>query len=366
MNPRVLSWARDASGLNHDEAAKRLQVKPERLLEWESGDLEPTVVQLRKLAQVYDRTPAFFFLSETPATDFPAPPDYRSPEQHSRPSYALLRQLRECVQRRDTLMELEGLAEPFQLSNFASLGPQEAAAAVRAHLGVYVDDQRRTRGVYQMLALWTSAVESAGALVFQSSKFPIEEARGVSVHFPEWPVILLNSKDAPAGRIFTLFHEIFHLIRGGGGLCELADDVAEERRCNRFAAELLMPSHVLAEVSPNEGVDAVRRLARTLKVSKMAMAVRLLQLGLLEQSAFDEIRRETELAVSKRDGGDNPLIPYFRLRLCDVGRKYATAVLDAQSRDEITLAHASRLIGTKVQHLEKMEEALQNSSHAST
>ena len=54
-NPGVLLWARRMAGLNLAEAAHKASMKPERLADWEEGELRPTVTQLRKLADIYKR-----------------------------------------------------------------------------------------------------------------------------------------------------------------------------------------------------------------------------------------------------------------------------------------------------------------------
>ena len=55
INPTVLTWARQESGYLPEPVAKRLNVKPERLLAWERGDLKPTVRQAQNLAKFYCR-----------------------------------------------------------------------------------------------------------------------------------------------------------------------------------------------------------------------------------------------------------------------------------------------------------------------
>ena len=50
LQPGVLRWARQRAGLSEDELAKKMQVKLERVLEWEhSGEISPA--QVRRLAQ---------------------------------------------------------------------------------------------------------------------------------------------------------------------------------------------------------------------------------------------------------------------------------------------------------------------------
>jgi hypothetical protein len=57
---------------------------------------------------------------------------------------------------------------------------------------------------------------------------------------------------------------------------------AEEREADAFAAELLMPEHLVREAVSGQDVD-VARLAERFEVSRKAMQTRLLQLGLAER-----------------------------------------------------------------------------------
>jgi len=45
VNPDLLTWAREQSGYAAGPVAKRLNVKLERLLAWERGELKPSVRQ---------------------------------------------------------------------------------------------------------------------------------------------------------------------------------------------------------------------------------------------------------------------------------------------------------------------------------
>jgi len=67
IKPEILVWARTSAGYRDlDEAATKVGVKPEKLAAWESGSDSPTVVQLRKVAGVYKRPIAVFYLPNVP------------------------------------------------------------------------------------------------------------------------------------------------------------------------------------------------------------------------------------------------------------------------------------------------------------
>ncbi len=66
VSPPLLAWAREQSGYAPEPVAKRLSIKPERLLAWERGDLKPTVRQAEELARFYQRPFGVFFLPQPP------------------------------------------------------------------------------------------------------------------------------------------------------------------------------------------------------------------------------------------------------------------------------------------------------------
>jgi transcriptional regulator with XRE-family HTH domain len=68
INPALISWARDTAGFTVAEAAKKLGIEEERLVGWEqpAADDGPSIPQLRKLAALFKRPLAVFYLSEPP------------------------------------------------------------------------------------------------------------------------------------------------------------------------------------------------------------------------------------------------------------------------------------------------------------
>src|SRR5512139_628699 len=107
VNPTVLTWARQESGYLPEPVAKRLNVKLERLLAWERGDLKPTVRQAQDLAKFYHRPFGVFFLPEPPTLP-PLAAEYRRlpgvrPGVES-PEFRLA--LRVMSQRREVALEL--------------------------------------------------------------------------------------------------------------------------------------------------------------------------------------------------------------------------------------------------------------------
>ena len=87
-------------------------------------------------------------------------------------------------------------------------------------------------------------------MVFQFNNVEIDNAESLSVYHDVLPFIGINKKDTEKAKVFTLFHELAHLMRRSSSLCTVEintpnDD--EERICDQIAGEVLLPSVKLKE-----------------------------------------------------------------------------------------------------------------------
>src|SRR6266849_7603075 len=241
VKPELLTWARDAAGLSVEDAARRIHVDLKRLEQWERGKSRPTINQLGKMADVYKRPLGVFFLPHPP-TEETAPPDFR--RSHTPADAVLSPELRLAIRRvrlkRQTalelLKELEQKPPSFSLTAQIGQDPEEVAAVLRHGLGAGTD--RIAADAREHFNRWRSALQAAGVLVFQSEKIEVEEMRGFSITDRPLPVVVVNIKDAPAARNFSLFHETAHILLGRSGLCNFEEDGDSSQQrvetfCNR-------------------------------------------------------------------------------------------------------------------------------------
>lgn len=383
VKPSLLRWARETAGLRPEQAAKRIGVQPGRVIEWEEGRLRPTVSQLRKAADVYKRPLAVFFLPEPPAQPAPLHDFRRLPaDMPARLSPELLLEMRRARRRRAVALELlSDLDRPvLELPLRAGLDedPEEVATRARAWLRVPLDEQARWDGDYGPLNAWLAVFEARGILVFQTGDVPLEEMRGFSLNERRLPVVMLNAKDAPRGRVFTLMHEFTHLMLSQGGVCDplrvrrqaRTADERVEVYCNRTAGAILVPREPLvghplvAPVrGPREWADGpLQQLADQFAVSREVILRRLLILG-RTTSDFYERKREEYLAhyraleaqAREREG----FAPLFRVVVRDNGREYTRLVLEAFDRERITPADVSDYLGVRLKHLENIAGAVE-------
>ncbi len=386
IKPELLRWARETAGMTVEVAARKLGVKPARLTDWETDRLRPTVGQLRKAANVYKRPFAVFFLPAPPAQPEPLHDFRRLPdEQLPPPSPALLLEMRRARRRRmvalELLADLDLQVPRFPLRDSLEDDPDLVAARGREWLGITIDQQARWVGPYDALNGWIAAFEARGALVFQTGAVGVDEMRGFSISDQRLPVIVLNAKDAPRGRVFTLMHEFTHVVLNRSGLCDpervqrsrwRTPDEQVEVFCNYVAGALLVPAdalltdpRVVTAPRPREWDDeTISALAEHFAVSREVILRRFLILGATTEEFYERKRAEyleqyRAQAERVREAGGFP--PIFRVTLRDNGRRYTQLVLDALERERITFADVSDYLGVRVKHLDNIAVALERS-----
>lgn len=375
VSPALLTWARESLNLSREEAARKVGVPTEVLDAWESNEDAPSVAQLRKLARVYKRPLAVFFLPEPP-TEFLPLRDFRRPlGTHDRPWTSdlilVMRRVREQQEAVVELRRLVGDPTPDRPSIGTFDDVERFAAAARQILNVSLHEQWAWADKYQALNAWINALEQLGILVLQTRDVGMPEMRGFSLDHETVPAIVLNGSDSVRGRIFTAMHELSHVLLRAPGVCDLHDTVDRpdarddiERFCNQAAAVMLMPSEALEREPelahpPRDGrwSDTVLyALAERYSVSQEALLRRLVSLGYATWEYYLERRANYEEAYrAARDAGKNQRPPFARIVVRDLGRAYVRLVLDAYHGQRINTSDVSDYLGVKVRHIEKLQ-----------
>ncbi|WP_213573259.1 XRE family transcriptional regulator [Rhodococcus sp. USK13] len=361
VEPDTIVAARISTGHDVESAAKKLGVAPEKLNSWELGDARPTLAQARNMAKLYGTTIAAL-LTNIEANFEPVPrlPDFR--RDHDRPvTTAVIGELRKARDRRKRLLELSGPTGEFPRLDLRRSSIEEVANEVRRLTGVSIDDQRKFRDAGAALNGWIRAVERLGVLVFQVSRIPTSEFLGMSYYEELQPIILLNGADIPQRRIFTLFHELGHLLSRTSGICDIYSGGASESTCNAFAAAFLLPeAALLAALGHQEPIGALDRLSKHFRVSQSAVAVRLRELGRISARELSrQLAIAREKAQAPREPSDNAgFVPPYVLKLRNLGETYVSSVLDAMHEGTISAVDASYFLDAKLPTIDKMEREI--------
>ena len=369
-NPSLLLWARESAGLTLEVAARKATVTAERLSAWERNEQKPTFAQLRKLANVYKRPLAIFYLAESPLRFQPMHDFRRVTRDLETQSPELTLEIRKARDRREwaleLLSEIEGKPPKIERTLTTNNDSETAATMLRELLGVSLENQRTWRTDYEAFRQWRVLIENAGMLTFQANGVEVGEARGFSIAERPLPVAVANIKDAPRGRIFTLLHEVVHILLSDGGICDLHESTEDkasriEAFCNRVAGATLFPRAALL------GSDVVQRhrkgqvqwaddelatLSREFGGSREAALVRLLTLGLTTERFYHEKRDEyLELYAEQRKKDKGGFAPPHEVALTSAGPTFIGLVLESFNRERITASDVSDYLQVRLKHL---------------
>jgi Zn-dependent peptidase ImmA (M78 family) len=306
VNPEILRWARIKSGYSLEQVASRMKKSAALIRSWEDGDSSPTYLQLEALAyRIYKRPVAIFF--------FPQPPEemdlvqsFRTLPQTEKDKFTTdtLLALREAQAMQWTLKEINEGVNPSREKIFLDLRAgtdvdlQRWTGEARRYLAVDLAVQKSWPDTREAFEHYRETLEEKGTFVFKRP-FKQKDIFGFSLGDPEFPLIYINSSVAYSRQIFSLFHELAHILLGGNGVTERDDNYIEalaephreiEMLCNRFAAEFLVPK---ADFAPKlKGLvvddDSIESLAREYNVSREVILRKLLAAHLIEKSDYEQ------------------------------------------------------------------------------
>ena len=363
ITPEVLKWVRERRiKVTLAYAAERLRVKPEQLEAWENDRDLPSFAQLKKIARLYKTHISIFYLPKPPTdfqplTDFRVLPGSSAPDEEQ--TYRLNANIVETYERRERLIELyELLGEsPTRVTlNFnINTDPKQAAQKITKFLEFDRKQLQQEKDKYAALKFWKRIVEAKEILVCQTSVNPhlsVERKtmRGFCISETPFPIIVINPKDNPYSRIFTITHELVHLAIGKSVIQNSHFEEANinkrnriESFCNKVAAEVLLPEDELLEEVKLETLERdLPKISRYFHVNPAAIMCRLLSLKLISQHSYQTFTNEQHKKYDSTSN-DNKDVPtkYYKRLLNASGEYFARIAFTAYYDDRITLAELS-------------------------
>jgi Zn-dependent peptidase ImmA (M78 family)/transcriptional regulator with XRE-family HTH domain len=380
VKPALLRWARESAHLSPEEVAQRLSRPVEEILAWESplNADSPSYAQLEKLAyELYKRPLAIFFLPSPPSEPKPEAEFRALPETDlrnlNRDTVLLIRRARAY---QTSLEELFGgrspVAEPFwkRVTLDESKPVSAQAARVRAMLGVPPVGAREWGGPdgEQALKLWRTAIEAGGVFVFKDT-FKQRELSGFCLADPELPVIMINNSTTKTRQIFSVLHELAHVLTHRRAISTFDDSRLErlapteqriERFCNRVAAEILVPSDDFSErvASLPQNIEALTsddfaELAARYRVSREVILRRFRDADRVSRAFYEERKREwnaQRLEENEGSGGN-----FYLTKRSYLSERLMSEVFARYGRRQITVDEAADFIGVKPKQVEELE-----------
>ena len=316
ITPAVVQWARERSGYSIEDAERHFK----KIAAWETGAALPTYVQVEEMADRFKVPVAVFFFPQPPEV----PPLEKSFRTLTAEDFAAIPRrvrffLRQGRAMQVNLAELNDGKNPAErlitrdLHVTPNTSLDKIAAKVRAYLGVSIDEQAAWKNVEEALEKWREVFATKAGIYAFKDAFRAPNYFGFCLYDDEFPVIYLNNSSAKSRQIFTLFHELGHLLFHTSGV-DLLDDpflkhlgAAEQKIeiiCNGLAARVLVPDDVLDKMLKGVKIGrlAASQLAAHFNVSREVIYRKFLDRGLIEADEYVAAAKEWAAQLKKPEG----------------------------------------------------------------
>lgn len=351
INPDVLKTLREGSGYTVEEIAKKIKTTANKVHEAEKGIASFTLTQIKKLAEIYHRSLAAFFTDALPAmptlTDFRINREKRlTPQVYvaERRAYYIANKLTELTDRRSQMPDFPEL-----------LKPDELAHEFRKYLKVALLKSKKPE---EILTHYKQILEETFLISIIELPLKADDVRGFSVS-GDISVVVLNEGDNAAIKLFSLFHEIYHLLKRTSGICSIEIEQKDgniEASCNLFAAEFLVPLDDLKEEYgrfPQLDENTISELSMIYGVSKQVIMLRLLWLGYMPKERYEQFKKEGEAKAKKKGFGRRDWDKVFQNR---VGNLVVRETANAYRSGKISYSEVMDILSLKAKYTEKFIE----------
>ncbi len=371
INPEILKWALRRNRMSIEQLAHHMKKDVEEVRLWESGGKSPSYSALETLAYSVLKIPLAVFL-------FPEPPDIednvtkfrRLPEyEMERLSSDTLQIIRSSQGFQDALVELIGMdgdnRKIFIDIDAKNMAPDYMAKLTREYINISIEEQFKFSGTEAALKAWRHAVEKAGVFTFKNT-FKDRYISGFSLLHEQFPIIVINNSNSFSRQIFTLIHELGHILLGIHGITDVDESYinymsSDEREleifCNQFAAELLVPREVFENDIPRSFYPSIiGELADKYSVSREVILRRFLEYSVVSQKYYIEQTTEWNrdyLRSIVGKGGD-----WYRTRLAYLGEGYTTLAFENYHSGRVSKEQLGEYLNINSKNIDKLETYL--------
>lgn len=370
VNGGIIRWAREFYNMSPDEAAQAIGVDISRYMNWEDGTEHPTYAKLKKISDVFRKPSAVFF--------FPEPPQLPTIKGD-------LRTLPDDIVNtfsKNVIVQFEK-AKVYQLSLKELYGKKESIVSQRSSFPKDIDQlcdffrmqlefplsaQKARKSTKVVFEIFREKFYDIGIYVFKDA-FKDNRISGICVNDEQFPVIIINNSMSFARQIFTLFHELYHLVSDTSGAeiirddyySELDDQQSEiERACDSFANAFLVPMDDFIQELRKKPLnqERIEELSTLYSVSKEAIMYKLYKMGRIAPAEYNELKESfygdairNNDKKKGRSGGGN----HYNTQLTYLGYRYTGDVFKQYFSGRIDSVRASEMLQSKVDHLPNLE-----------
>ena len=262
-----------------------------------TATFETTTENLIKLANRLDIPFAYLFLDKMPKTE-EILPDFR------KNSTGLSPHLKSCIASSKKKQEwfrnylIRNGHDKF-LENWNLASDKDKIRAIKEMIK-FDEVDKISKG--QKLNFFKDNLEQYNIIVQQSGIaqnkprkiIAFDECRGYAIYDEYAPLVFINSKDTSEnGKIFTLLHELAHILLKHSGVSSYDFELEEEYHCNYIAGEILMPTEsFMSKWNKQDSVQAnIERLGNDFAMaSSLAIATKALLLQLIDYRKYEDFK----------------------------------------------------------------------------
>lgn len=370
IKPNILITMRKNKHIPVSVLAEKLKISQEDYLLYESEPHDVTVEEAAKIAKIYMRNWSIFLL-DTP----PEKPNFGQDHRTKDNKEAGIGYLTyEALEDANYLVDFVTSIAEDRTNNIPKFNrtdkPQDMARKFRETLKVTLDDQAKLPSTPDAIKFWIKRVGTIGINVSTHKLGEEDGVRAFSIFRDFKAVIVLNSEETDNGKLFSLMHEIAHILIRNTGVCDLHRDSVESF-CNEFASQMLIPNETFEllvehhKVTAENSETTSKTLAYSLRVSRLAVLTRMLTEKIIGTTLYDTLSAEEykkfylqkQLKRKRQKDSTKKLIinPYVvkRARLGDL---FLGDILQAYYQSKITPFEASNYLGFKPQTISKFNE----------
>lgn len=371
INCKMLKWARERTPIKIEEIPLRMkEFSKEQIENWENGTEYPSVNQAKKLCNLYDIPFAALYLSKSPNVDNTTYIDRRTYMDNLEGdiSYELWKEINRLKSCRECAIELLNLEEYRNV--FKDINPNfstnDISTKIREIFNIETPFKNKTAYSNNAFNYFRNKIESKGVMVLQIENISIKEIRGISLNYDILPIIAVNKNDSDRAKVFTLFHEIAHLVRRTSNLClidfnEREDE--EEKICNNLAANILIPEITLDSIINGKDLSddrVITNLSDRYAVSKFVIIKRLYDLNkidfILYKSKYEKyLDIFNEIKKIKKKQGQKIIVTQDKKLISSSGKLYPKIILNAYYEGRISFGEVCNTLNVNSRYIDNIE-----------
>ena len=365
VNNDILVWARQELNITQEEVADRMGRNNEDIINWEEGKDYPTYAQLEKLAYtIYKRPLAVFFFPNIP--NIPKNNGkFRTLDNEifNEIPTRIIELMNQARVMQLNLQELDSNSRIRITELELDIHEQNFYEKLRDVLGVDIELQKKAKNMSDAFEMWRSAFYECGVYVFKEA-FKDNSFSGFCLYDIKYPVIYINNSMSYSRQIFTLFHELCHILIKTSGIDKADDDYISrleldnrklEMICNMFAGKFLVPTNDLLKLIDNVEINEknIEKLSKKYSVSRDVILRKLLDIGKISKEAYEKKHSDYQDEMYRKpinNGGGN----YYNTKKAYLGENYINDVCSNYYSGKIDLYETANYLNVRVEAIPQL------------